>query len=278
MPYFMNEKKIAYSTIRCIVTDMDGTLLNNEKQLDDDIRDVVKQLKERNILFTLASGRNVQIMKHFIQDLGINIPYIVNNGACIYKGECCLFEQTMEEDDLSKALTIYEEEAISYIAYTSQTVYVHGSHQPLELFLERLKGKTNICYDMNIAQIAKKNIFKVVAIHSSTKEMQHIQAKINETCVHLQCLRSEDHLYTITHKDASKGIALKRIMKDLGIELSQVLVFGDNFNDVSMFEVAGVSIAMENSQDDIKQCADNITTYDNHHQGVSRFLKEFILK
>ncbi|MGX8833915.1 Cof-type HAD-IIB family hydrolase [Amedibacillus sp. YH-ame6] len=273
----MDKKEVNVHNIRCIVADMDGTLLNDEKQLDNGIRDVITQLKEKGIVFTLASGRNVQIMKSFIQELQIDFAYIVNNGACIYRGDECLFEQTMEEEDMAKALSIYESESISYVAYTSEAIYVHGAQEPLELFLNRLKGKSTLRYDCAGVEIAKHHVFKVVAVNENPSQMKRVQARIHATCESLQCLRSEDEIYTITHKDTSKGIALKRIMEDAGIDLKDVLVFGDNFNDVSMFQVAGIAVAMENAQNDVLQHADMIAL-DNNHQGVSRFIKEHILK
>lgn len=268
--------KIQYSSIRLIVADMDGTLLNNQKELDEGIRDVLVQLKEKNILFTLATGRNVQIMKQYIEALDIEIPYIVNNGACIYQEDECLYEQTMDEINLYKALNIYEKEHISFIAYTSQVVYIHGNEATLHHFLQRLKGKTKLCYENKCSIIAKQAIFKVVAINEDSEHMSHIQTLINNTCDQLRCLRSEDHIYTITHKNATKGQALQRMIKNLDIAFEEVLAFGDNFNDVSMFEVAGIAVAMGNSQTAIKENADRIAQ-GNNEQGVSRFIKEHIL-
>lgn len=276
MMYFMNHKMISYQNIRCIVADLDGTLLNEAKELDKDIKGIIEKLRKKDILFTLATGRNVQIMKNFIEELDIKIPYIVNNGACIYQGNQNLYEQTMDEVNLSRALKIFSNEDIPFIAYNSQAIYVHGDKNILHPFLQRLKGKTVMNFGMDSSNIAKQGIFKIVAVNDDNNNMLLIQALVNDTCRQVRCLRSEDNIYTITHIDATKGKALTRIMKDMDIPLENVLVFGDNFNDVSMFEVAGIAVAMDNAEESIKINADAIAS-SNSICGVSQFIKEHIL-
>ena len=71
----------SFADIRLVVADLDGTLLDDEKQLDAGIVDVIRELEKRNIMFTLASGRNVHIMKPYLKELSLQLPFIANNGA-----------------------------------------------------------------------------------------------------------------------------------------------------------------------------------------------------
>ena len=103
--------------------------------------------------------------------------------------------------------------------------------------------------------------------------MKDIMDQINEYCINLQCVRSEDSIYTITHVNAVKGKTLEYLINLLGIKKEEVMVFGDNFNDMTMFEIAGISVAMENSQNEVKEKAD-YQAGSNNHNGVSAFLKK----
>ncbi len=119
----------------------------------------------------------------------------------------------------------------------------------------------------------KESIFKVVMVNEDTEGMKDIMDQINEYCINLQCVRSEDSIYTITHVNAVKGKTLEYLINLLGIKKEEVMVFGDNFNDMTMFEIAGISVAMENSQNEVKEKAD-YQAGSNNHNGVSAFLKK----
>ena len=258
--------------IRLIVADMDGTLLDDEKKLDTDIVQVIEKLRTRDIQFTLASGRNIHIMKPYLEQLPIDLPFITNNGANIFSKDGCIYEKSMESRELEVAFQVLENHQIPFIAYSNEAVFTIEERESIQFFLNRLRGKTPI----RIAEssvILKESIFKVVMVNEDEKEMQDIMKHINSHCVNLQCVRSEDSIYTITHIDATKGKTMERLLEQLGIRKEEVMVFGDNFNDGTMFEVAGIAVAMENGQEEVKKNADYIAA-SNNKNGVSAFLKK----
>lgn len=267
-------KKDNNARIKLIVVDLDGTLLSNHKQIDPGMRDVVHALKERHIQVTFASGRNVHIITPFFEEMPIEVPYIANNGANIFLKEHCIYEECMEMEELIIAFRFLKEKGISYIAYTRDAVYIEKETAPMQFFLDRLRGKTQICREPDVREIAAHKIFKVVVLPEEHAVMAQLMEQMNTTCTHLQCVRSEDAIYTMTHIEATKGKALERVLALLSIKAEEVMVFGDNFNDLSMFAVAGTSIAMENGQDEVKKQADFITK-SNEECGVSSFLRSY---
>ena len=120
-------------------------------------------------------------------------------------------------------------------------------------------------------------IFKVVMVAKNANVMEPVLHTINAHCESLHAVRSEDDVYTITHVDATKGKTLVRLMELLHVQPKQTMVFGDNFNDATMFSTAGISVCMENGQSEVKEMADYIAKA-NTEQGVSRFLKEYVLR
>ena len=81
-------------------------------------------------------------------------------------------------------------------------------------------------------------------------------------------------IYTLTNKDSTKGKTIKKLLEYLNIEPESVLAFGDNYNDISMFEVVD-GVAVENAQDSVKQLA-KYTTKSNEEDGVSYFIKMYL--
>lgn len=268
----------SFADIRLIVADLDGTLLDDEKQLDAGIVEVIKGLEKRNIMFTLASGRNVHIMKPYLKELSLQLPFIANNGANMFQNDICIYEKRMESRELAFAFQQLVQQDIPFIAYTDEVVYTTSVKDcRLQFFLNRLRGKTMIDEADDFRGMLEHAIFKVVMVAKDSNVMEPVLHAINEHCEKLQAVRSEDDVYTITHVDATKGKTLVRLMELLHVQPKQTMVFGDNFNDAAMFSVSGISVCMENGQPEVKEKADYIAKA-NTEQGVSRFLKEYVLK
>lgn len=262
--------------IKLLVTDMDGTLLNDKKELDSEIITLLPALKERNIIFTFASGRNVHIMKDFVDMVDLKDPYITNNGANMFQGSSCIYESSIEAYELGLSLAILEKENIPYIAYTNEAVYIIREDPQLTFFLNRLKGKVSILTIASHKELKEFSIFKVVVIHENASMMEEVLHTVNAMNKETHMVRSEGDIYTITNIKATKGKTLLRMMELLHAKPNEVVVFGDNYNDRSMFEEAAYSVAMENADEEIKRAADFVTA-SNNENGVSAFIKKMIL-
>lgn len=251
--------------IKLIVADLDGTLLHYDKSLDRNIKSV---LIEKNVPLTFASGRNVHIIQDYIKELNITLPYITNNGANMFLGDTCIYECPIDSSELKTCLNMLVENEVAFLAYTNETIYSVGSQEGLDGFKKRLIGKCEIIDDANIEDIVSESIFKVVMIHPN---MEKIKNQLNSVCDKTLCMQSEGIIYTLTNKDSTKGKTLLKLLKYLDMEPSSVLAFGDNYNDISMFEVAD-GVAVENAQESLKEVAKYLTK-SNEDDGVSYFIQ-----
>lgn len=248
-----------------IVADLDGTLLHYDKSLDRNIKSV---LIEKNVPLTFASGRNVHIIQDYIKELNITLPYITNNGANMFLGDTCIYECPIDSSELKTCLNMLVENEVAFLAYTNETIYSVGSQEGLDGFKKRLIGKCEIIDDANIEDIVSESIFKVVMIHPN---MEIVKDQLNSVCDKTVCMQSEGIIYTLTNKDSTKGKTLLKLLKYLDMEPSSVLAFGDNYNDISMFEVAD-GVAVENAQESLKEVAKYLTK-SNEEDGVSYFIQ-----
>lgn len=263
--------------IRLVLADLDGTLLDEQKQLDSEIIDVAQQLKAKGIALSFASGRNMHIMQDYIDRLQVELPYITNNGANMFVKKECVYECCIVPEELKDTLSVIVERQIPFIAYSNFVVYPIGSHPALTTFLQRLIGKSEIDSCEDLDTICGQSIFKVVLVHEDEVLMKAVMDHINQHCRETHCVRSEGDVYTVTHASASKGSAVKRLLELTGIAPEQTIVFGDNYNDTSMFAVVKHSVAMENAIEDIKKEATYVTKSNEEH-GVSWFLKTYVLE
>ena len=102
--------------------------------------------------------------------------------------------------------------------------------------------------------------------------MESVKDQLNSVCDKTVCMQSEGIIYTLTNKDSMKGKTLLKLLKYLDMEPSSVLAFGDNYNDISMFEVVE-GVAVENAQDRLKEVAKYFTK-SNEDDGVSYFIEK----
>ena len=256
---------MSLKNIKLIVADLDGTLLHDDKSLDQNIKSV---LIEKNVPLTFVSGRNVHIIQDYIKELNITLPYITNNGANMFLGNTCIYECPIDSSELKTCLKILVANKVAFLAYTNQIIYSVGYQEGLDTFKNRLIGKCKIVENANIEDIVSESIFKVVMIHPN---MEKIKNQLNSVCDKTVCMQSEGVIYTLTNKDSTKGKTLKKLLEYLDIDSSSVLAFGDNYNDISMFEVVD-GVAMENAQESLKEVAKYLTK-SNEDDGVSYFIQ-----
>ena len=262
--------------IKLVLADLDGTLLHEDKSLDRDIKEVRTALLDKGIEFSFASGRNMHIMQDMVKELAISLPYITNNGANMFVGKDCVYECSILSLELKQTIHILLAKGIPFIAYSNFVVYPHGSHPGLTTFLQRLIGKSEIKELEDMNEVYGQSIFKIVLIHENESLMREIMQEINTTCSATHCVRSEGDVYTVTHQSASKGNAVHRLLEQTGIHPSQVIVFGDNYNDTSMFDVVAHSVVMGNAKKEIQNKAEFVTK-SNDEDGVSWFLRNYVL-
>lgn len=256
--------------IRLIAADCDGTLLDDQKEIDQGMADVIPELKAMGIEFTLVTGRNMEIVMPFVKTLDICVPIITNGGAEIYDGKEYLVKHSLSTDDLILIIDKLEKHHIRSVYYSNDCLYTRYADTVNEYFLNRMTGKVEVRKLDDVEALKEMELFKIVIVEPDKELLKEVSNFIN-TMSNTHCLGAEDNLCTITHKQASKGKALLKLADMLGINVDEVVVIGDNHNDISMFECFKNSVAMGNADESIKQMTRYVTK-DNNHQGVSSFL------
>lgn len=259
------------------VCDLDDTLLGSDKRISDRNRERVLKLQRSGTPFTIATGRSHLQIREFIYDLEIKIPVITcNGGVTSTPGDEKLLSVSYINPQIAKAICAFcEEKGLDYLMYTAKDIcYTKDSRRILNYVkynatLENKKFEVPLkCMDDaddHDFQIAIK-----ILVLGDYDMLDYIKKEFNKEDK-LTIVSSGKGLVDIMTKSTSKGDAVKNLADSLGIDIKDVAVFGDSPNDISMFEIAGISVAVENAVDEVKELATHKTAA-NYEDGVAQAL------
>ena len=275
------ELKKRFSRIKLIVSDIDGTLVNNNNEISELTSELVKKLHKKNILFSLASQRVHSSIVPFANDLEIKIPFISLNGSLIQDstGKEILNKSILNRKYVEKAINLAENSYVKIaLCYNDHIVYTEDN-SVIKDFMSRL-GTTYTLVDSY--DNYKDNVLEVMMSGNDRKIMKNIHRKMTlpfGLILKVKYYRSQSlqgvYNIEIVKKGVNKKTGLKLLAKHLNVKRDEVMVFGDWYNDRDLFQFGGTNIALENAVDELKDMADFVSDKSNEEDGVGHFLKMF---
>ena len=256
---------------KLVAIDMDGTLLNDQHKISDKNKEVIYKLANRGVNFILASGRSYQSLHPYTKELDVYLPLITANGALI---KSSLDDKVYYKCDISldKAQEIIDygiEHDYSLSLYYEDEIKTIGKRLREQILeLEGIKSEV-------LGKNINLNREPIKIIYSSDPERikKAEEFLINKYRDDLYITRSNDIYLEIMDLDVSKGNALNYMIEKMNISAQEVIAIGNNFNDIAMFDVAGLAVAMENAPQKVKEKSDYVTK-DNNQDGVAVLLED----
>lgn len=266
----------AQPLIQFLLSDIDGTLLRPDHSLSQANIDAIGQLRAAGIKFTLASSRPPRAMLQQIEALGIDLPTVAFNGGLITHPD----GSVLSAHRIPRAAA---EDALAMFTGQDCSVWVFADDQWL---LRDLNGayvdheRKTLGYDPVLVSTFEPyldRVDKIVAASADHELLKRLEAQLNPQIVGL-ALASRSQLYylDVNAVAANKGNALTVLAEFLGIPLQNTAAIGDGGNDVAMFKVAGLSIAMAQGEESVRSHADYVTA-SNLDDGVATAIKRYIL-
>lgn len=264
--------------IKMIASDMDGTLLSSHLAISETNKEAVLEAQAKGIEFMVATGRAYSEAKPALDDAGIKCCMITGNGAQIFdeNGEA-IVTFSIDKKTTKEIMTTLREKNLYFELMTTNGVYAESQPQRVENFATLLANQVpHLTFKMAIAMASTHlnmlpvhyinnyddllvddsvEILKVIAFSDEGPKLLRPIADELEANGPLYVTASFPNNIEINHKDAQKGNAVKLMAEKRGIGLEDVMTIGDNFNDISMLKVAGVSFAMGNAEEDVKKIA-----------------------
>jgi Cof subfamily protein (haloacid dehalogenase superfamily) len=267
---------------KLVVTDMDGTFLNSKDEISVENLKIVKELNERGILFSIATGRLDTMIKPYLKQIGNNNPVISCNGALVrnvIKGEF-YHSQIINKEKFTKIVDICKTNNLTFAVYCEYTVFSESIEGRIKYFQKR---NESLCEDDKVAIKIVDNIytdidervFKVLVSNDNSEVLERVKGEINKI-PGIEAVKSSANLLDIMTEGVTKGNALKDLAEILKIKREEIIAIGDNHNDISMLEYAGYAIAVGNAEQVVKDIAD-LVTVTNDEDGVAKALR-YVLK
>lgn len=262
--------------IRLVVSDIDGTLVTSDKRLTDGVVRAAAMLAEAGIALSLVSSRPPAGFAMMRDPLKIASAFGAFNGGALLKPDLSIIEEILVPAEAARiALTTFAELGVDAWLFTNDVWYVSnpdGTYIP--------KERHTIQAEPVVADSFEPYLDKVGKLVGSTKDpelLARCEALLQQRLGNLaSARRSQAYYLDVTPQIATKGYAVKRIASFLDIPLIQVAVIGDAANDMPMFAVAGMTIAMGNAIDDLKRIA-NFTTESNENDGFAVAMERYVL-
>lgn len=273
--------------MKLYISDLDGTLLNNNMMLSEETVEIINSLLEQGLNFTFATARSMDSVEKIINPLKLKLPFIIYNGGAVYDP---IKESYIRKNTLDKQRA---KDIIKNVEHLNPFVYIHNEEDRNFIYYKKLinEGQRNFTnapvnkgderfrtikdYDdldfeeyFSIACIDKKeNLEEIYNVYKNEKDLQ----------IHLteDVYQKEYYWLEFAKIGSSKKDALLFLKEYL--DAKKLITFGDNLNDISMFTIADETYAVDNAHIDLKKIATEIIE-SNVSNAVARKIRKDFLK
>ncbi len=266
---------------RLFFFDLDGTLLNEKKQITTKTYEALRAWHEAGHRIAISSGRPLKSILSVIETQRL-LPFapcaVAFNGAQIHdcKSGTDLFRCTLSMTQVRELSALARKEELYIHSYADDTIYTpcEGGELAFYTRVVRLPHRLLPAFPEGLPE----EPFKMLAIDlTESGKIQRFSDAVAASfsgCIH--CVPSNPWYLEVFSSLAGKGSAVGRLAGLLDIPAEYTLAAGDAENDVSMIRAAGVGIAMCNGQPGVLAAADRITESDNDHDGLASLIMEYI--
>ena len=281
-----------------LATDLDGTLLNSQKEIDIETVQAIDEYRKRGGRVVICSGRSPLSTKWIARTIGLKgEPIIAYNGAILLDENGEVSEQSVfQHEPLVNFWEICEAEGIYAHFYEGDTLLVPNINKWNENWiennipaLEKSGAKLDHCVSVrqkcqvkvidNFYGYFKEHQPKItkIAVFDDGDKLNDFTMRISEQIEDMEISSSFDFVnLEITPGGVTKASALMKLTEQLEIPIAKTAAIGDNFNDSLMLSVAGLGIAMGNAPDKVKQLANQVTG-NNNEAGVAQAIRRYLL-
>lgn len=280
---------------KLFATDLDGTLLTDNKRISDGNLKAMRELHERGVEVAICTGRPFFTVTEYLERLGFPCWVISNNGSVIRnKEEEILLVKYIEQKTLQQIVDLLEQEDVYYHMGDIRYNYIQSISERIEKIRDfmirtgqsKIKALWYPVYTVLFSKTHKKvnynsfiqnggRIASIFIICDSSQKANRIRRKL----MHIEGIdisSSGKNNVEVLDKGATKGHSLKKIASILEIPLNEVAAVGDNYNDLTMIQYAGLGVAMENGETEIKENADWVTK-SNEEDGIANLIYKKII-
>ena len=280
LDYLIIRKEIkGMSKVKLIAIDLDGTLLNDKKEIMPRTYRALRKASNEGVYVVLASGRPIKGMMHLIKELKLDEKenYVINfNGASVNKTQSLesIYNCSLTIDEMKEIEEFAIKHNVHSHAFINGDLYLeeNAKYSDVEASINHITPIICKYSDFNEEDVVNKYMFA-----DEPSKLEEIYPLIpKELFEKYTVVFSAKFFLEFLNKETNKGKALKALCEYLKIDPSEVMAIGDEENDLSMLEYAGHKIAMDNANKKLKDIATYITS-SNNDEGVGKAVEKLVL-
>ena len=273
--------------IKAVFFDIDGTLVNDSKNVLSSTEEAIRNLKSQGILVGLATGRGPFFVKPFMESLDLDFA-VTYNGSYILTRQGMLASSPIDKAQLAAMVEYATKHRKELALGTADAVlgskimsFGMGKVSHLGRFVpKKLSGSVSQSFNRVVSRVVRQSSSELMAIARQPIYQMHLLAtkdeiqEIAQGFPELKFTRSSPFAADVINAGVSKLEGIKQVGEQFGFGIDQVMAFGDSDNDLEMLSGVGLSIAMGNGSRKVKEVAKH-TTSSNTDDGISKALEHF---
>lgn len=283
--------------MKLIATDLDGTLLNSKHEISKENIEALKLANKSGTEIAIATGRTYADARAICKKAGICAHIISNNGSLTHsKDGKRLKSDTIDRKYINEVLSWLYNNGYFFEICTGENLFLLSNTKAIleddfyksklkdsSLCIDELNHMINLVFSQegvkpidNISDIINADLdYCSITAVSFNKDKLQKGREFFKNHNELSLVVSHEYNFELVNINASKGNSLESLANYLNIPLKDVVAIGDNYNDISMFKKAGISVAMGNAKDDIKKSCSYVSISNDCH-GVAHAINEFM--
>ncbi len=261
-------------SISLVISDVDATLITPDHLVTERATRAVRALRERGILFTIASSRPPRGLHAFVEELALSEPFAAFNGAVIQRpdGET-IIKHLLPREVGERVSNVVSDFDLDLWVYCD-----HDWHVPRRTaFVDREENTSGFSpvIEADIREVLDR-VAKLVVVGEPALIAEAEPMVLEAGGDEVSATKSKPRFIDITAAEAHKGTVVTQLSGLLNIPTERIAVIGDGLNDILMFERAGFSIAMGQADDVVRRAADVVTAA-NSEEGFARAMEDYVL-
>ena len=292
---------MASAKISLLLADVDGTLVDSKKVVTPRALEAIGALRERQIDFAVTSGRPPRGMRMITAAIPLTAPVAAFNGGTIVRPDDMsqvIESHTLDDATARAVMARLEAAKLDVWVYAALDWYLRDPSAPhsdkeehtvqfpptvvpdfSKALAEGVTKIVGVSDDLDLVARVEHEIQAEFASAVGTQQScPHRRRHVVESGPSVSAARSQPYYLDVTHPLANKGAAAEALARLLRLPLAEIATIGDQPNDILMFQKSGVSIAMGQSIDEVKQAATHVSPGDLDHEGFARAVEEFLLR
>lgn len=266
---------------KLLVLDVDGTLLNNQKEITPHTLATLRKAQQMGTQIVLASGRPTHGLRDIAHELELEKynGYVLSyNGGRIFdvKADKYLFEKRIDPKMIPYLEQKAKKNGFAIFTYYYDTIL---TNQPNNIHVQEEAALNGMSVKgvENFAEAIDFSPCKVMLVSDNEEELVGLEKRWKKRLAGVfDVFRSEPYFLEVVPENIDKANTLGILLETIGVSSENVIAIGDGVCDITMIQSAGLGIAMGNAQYSVKRCTDYTTT-SNEEEGVARAVEEHII-